>query len=148
MLTIYSMGFFRLWHNFLDLNNIVKISRKISLSLEYFWKYYGKWSICSKRANAPFSIIFSSTVVFQRCQMALLWSKGLIWSEIKLWLNKKTMPQQYPLSLQQGISTFFSRARPSGMCIHIITIATSRILWLVHSHLSYSHTKHNTTNEL
>ena len=22
-------------------------------------KYYGKWSVCSKRANAPFSIIFS-----------------------------------------------------------------------------------------
>ena len=35
-------------------------------------KYYGKWSICSKRANAPFSIIFSQT-----CQKALLWSEVL-----------------------------------------------------------------------
>ena len=28
-------------------------------------KYYGKWSICSKRANAPFSIIFLNTWYFK-----------------------------------------------------------------------------------
>ena len=44
---------FRSWHHFLFLDNIEKIQE--------FWillKHYGKWSICSKRANAPFSIIF------------------------------------------------------------------------------------------
>ena len=30
-----------------------------SLKYHVFKKKYGKWSICSKRANAPFSIIFS-----------------------------------------------------------------------------------------
>ena len=50
-----------------------KIQEKFKLSFEYFWKCYGKWSICSKRANAPISIIFSNAWYFK-----LTWSKGLI----------------------------------------------------------------------
>ena len=49
---------------------------KLNLMFEYFWKYYVKWSICSKRANAPFSIMFFDTcMIFQKCQKVLLWSK-------------------------------------------------------------------------
>ena len=32
-----------------------------NLSFEYYWKYYEKMSIGPKRANAPFSIVFSNT---------------------------------------------------------------------------------------
>ena len=32
-------------------------------SFEHFWNVYGKWSICSKGANVPFSITFSNTFV-------------------------------------------------------------------------------------
>ena len=39
--------------------------KKFKLSFEYFWKYYGKWSICSKRSNAPFYIIFSNLWSFK-----------------------------------------------------------------------------------
>ena len=58
--------FFRLWHHFLLLDNIEKIQEQLKLSFGYFWRYYERRSICSKRANAPFSIIFSNTLIFQR----------------------------------------------------------------------------------
>ena len=44
--------------HYIFVDNIENL-RKFRLSFEYFWKYYGKWSICSNRANAPFFIIFS-----------------------------------------------------------------------------------------
>ena len=37
-----------------------------------------KWSICSKRANAPFSMIFSYLDISKASKGILLWSKGLI----------------------------------------------------------------------
>ena len=70
---LYSIPYFRSWHHFLFLDNIEKKSRKTIL--EYFWKYYGKWSICSNRANASFSIIFSNTWYLKRVN-GVLWSKG------------------------------------------------------------------------
>ena len=30
-----------------------------TFEISHIWKYYGKWSICSFGANAPFPIIFS-----------------------------------------------------------------------------------------
>ena len=42
-----------------------KNQEKFKLSFKYFWKYYGKCNICSKRANAPFSITFSNTWYFK-----------------------------------------------------------------------------------
>ena len=64
--------------------NQEKIQEKIRFSFEYFSKYYGKWSICSKRANSPFSIIFSKYMIFQWRQKALLWSKGIIFKQVSL----------------------------------------------------------------
>ena len=52
------------------------------LSFEYFWKYYWKWSICSKIANAPFSMIFSNTWYFKGVQRLYYGVKGLF---IVLW---------------------------------------------------------------
>ena len=48
-------------------------------SFEYFWKYYGKWSIWSAVANARFwfSLIFPKSFFLKRNQKALSWSKGL-----------------------------------------------------------------------
>ena len=43
--------------SFLFLDNIEKIEEIFKLIFQSFWKYYGIWSIYSKRANAPFSII-------------------------------------------------------------------------------------------
>ena len=42
-----------------------KYSRKNEVKFWILLKYYGKWSICSKRANAPFSIIFSNPWYFK-----------------------------------------------------------------------------------
>ena len=54
-----------------------KTEQKHKRSTEYFWKYYGKWIICSIGAN------------FNRPQKALLWSKDqCFWSEF-LHVNQK-----------------------------------------------------------
>ena len=50
---------------------------KIKLSFEYFWKYYGKWSICSTEQMLHIQYNFKY-MIFKRRQKALLWSKGLI----------------------------------------------------------------------
>ena len=54
-----------------DINSIEKIQEKIKLS----FKYFGKWSICSIRANAPFSIVFSNLNVLHDISKA---SKGVV----------------------------------------------------------------------
>ena len=74
MLTPYA--FFRSWHHFLFLHNIEKNHEKYKLGFEYIWKYFWKWSICSKRANAPFSIIFSTTWYFKGVKRRYYGVKG------------------------------------------------------------------------
>ena len=71
-LTLYSMGY-------LFLDNNEKIQEKFKLNFEYFWKYYGKWSICSKRANAPFSI-FSNIWYFKGVKRRYYGVKGWLYS--------------------------------------------------------------------
>ena len=36
-----------------------------AFEISSIWKYYGKWSICSLGANAPFSIIFSKVFTIE-----------------------------------------------------------------------------------
>ena len=47
-------------HHFLFLDNVEKNQEKFKSNFEK----NGKWSICSKRANAPFSIIFGANAPF------------------------------------------------------------------------------------
>ena len=60
-----------------------------------FWKYYGKWSICSFGANAPFSIIFSNTwyllcfcifMSIKLCSVLFGYFKGVIMEERLIFL--------------------------------------------------------------
>ena len=62
--------------SFSILDAILKF-KEFKLSFEYFWKYYEKWRICSKRSNAPIFHNIFKYMIFQRLQEALLWSKGL-----------------------------------------------------------------------
>ena len=60
----------------LYLDNIEKKQEKIKFSFEYFWKYHGKWSTCSKRASDPFSIIFSNIRYFKGAKRCIYVVKG------------------------------------------------------------------------
>ena len=62
---------------------IEKIQEKIKLSFEYFWKYYGKCSICSKRSKCS---IFNNIFKYMIFQKAYLWSKGRWFIKRERWL--------------------------------------------------------------
>ena len=44
--TLYPIDLFRSWHNVLFLEKIEQTVEIFKLSFNYYWKYYGKWSIC------------------------------------------------------------------------------------------------------
>ena len=61
---------------FLDHNIIFYFKTPLKKIKKKLRKYYGKWSICSKRANAPFSIIFSNSKYFKGVKRRYYGVKG------------------------------------------------------------------------
>ena len=84
-LTLYSIGYFRSLDHFLFLDNIEKkIDKILSKVLNTFENNMEMEHLLQKSKCSIFHNIFKY-MIFQRCQKALLWSKGLNMQHIK-WL--------------------------------------------------------------
>ena len=72
----------------------LKIQEVFKLSFEYFWIYYGKWRVCSKKSKCSIFHNIFKYMIFQRPFYGV---KGYYW--YIQWINLKNMdPDQFASS--------------------------------------------------